>query len=262
MFTTITSLTNPKIKRVVRLKNHRLREKSGLTVVEGYREIDRALEAGVKFQELYVCEGYEIPATCSRNLKVSGACLYETSKSVYAKIAYGDRKEGILGIGQPRAFLLDDLVLSKMPLVLVVEGIEKPGNLGAILRTADGAGIDGVIVCDEKTDLYNPNVIRASLGTVFSVKAVVSSTQETFDFLKAKNIRIYASSPHAKTIYTKVDMNIPLAVVVGAEQAGLTDFWQRHADRMVKIPMKGAADSLNVSISAAILIYEALRQRS
>lgn len=258
----ITSLANPKIKRIVHLKHHRSRAKNGLTIVEGHREIGRALEAGVKFQELYVCEGYEIPATSSRNLEALRIPLYETTKSVFSKMAYGDRQEGILGICQPRVLSLADLRLSKMPLLLVVEGVEKPGNLGAILRTADGAGIDGVIVCDEKTDLYNPNVIRASLGTIFSVKTVVSSNPETYNFLKSKKIQICVTSPQAKRIYTEVDGKMPLAMVVGSEQQGVTDFWQQHADARVKIPMKGAADSLNVSAAAAILLYEILRQRS
>lgn len=260
--TKITSLTNPKIKRIVSLKDHRCRIRNGLTIVEGCREIERALEAGVRFQEFYLCEGYALPAASKRKLKTSGAAFYEASQGVFEKMAYGDRQNGILGICQSRTLSLTNLSLSTIPLLLIVEGIEKPGNLGAILRTADGAGVDGVIVCDEKTDLYNPNVIRASLGTIFSVKTVVSSSHETYQFLKSKKIQICASSPYAQRIYTQMDATLPWALVVGSEQGGVTDFWQRHADLMVKIPMRGAADSLNVASSAAILLYEVFRQRT
>ncbi len=258
----ITSLTNPKVKRTVDLKNHRSRIRNGLTIVEGYQEIGRALAAGVKFQEFYVCGGCAIPAIGARGLKASGATFYETSEDVFEKMAYGDHTKGILGICQPRVLSLADLSFSKTPLLLIIEGIEKPGNLGAILRTADGAGIDGVIVCDEKTDLYNPNVIRASLGAIFSVKTVVSSSHEAYQFLKSKRIQICVSSPHAQRIYTQMDATLPWALVIGSEHDGVTDFWQRYADLMVKIPMRGAADSLNVASSAAILLYEVLRQRT
>ena len=151
---------------------------------------------------------------------------------------------------------------SKGSLFVIVECIEKPGNLGAILRTCDGAGIDGVIICDGKTDIYNPNVIRASLGTIFSIKIVVSSNEEALKFLKTKNIKVCATLPLAKKVYTKEDLVNPLAIVVGSEQNGLTDFWVKHADLKVKIPMRGQADSLNVSASTAILLYEIIRQKS
>jgi len=257
----ITSLTNPHVKDLVRLRTASHRRDSGLTIVDGIREIVRALEAGVRFREVYVCEGYDIPATCSRNLEASGARFYTTSKGVFAKMAYGEREEGILGVCAIPQRSLADLRLDGNALVVVIEQVEKPGNLGAILRTCDGAGVAGVLVCDSKTDLYNPNVIRASVGTVFTVNTVQCPSDEALRFLKSKGIKICAASPQAQTVYTRIDLTAAAAIVLGSEQEGLSDFWDKNADARVKIPMRGAADSLNVSTSAAILIYEALRQR-
>ena len=273
----ITSSTNSRIKHIVQLRNRKQRVESGLTIVEGAREITRALEAGVIFKELYICRELseavgsgEISATSGTNLidvmlkkfAASKIPAYETTTTVFSKISYGDRSEGVLAICEPKPITFKDLSLKALPLFVVIERVEKPGNLGAILRTCDGTGIDGVIICDGKTDIYNPNVIRASLGTIFSVKTVVSSNDEAFKFLRSKNIKVCATLPLAKTIYTKAKLTSALAVVVGSEQSGLTDFWVEHADLKVKIPMKGAADSLNVSVCTAILLYEAIRQRS
>lgn len=265
----ITSLTNPKIKKAVRLRASKERQAEGATIVEGDKEISRALEGKVFFQEVYVCP--ELFAgtreAASRRLLLdrlaaSSISIYETTKAVFSKIAYGDRQEGILAVCKTPRYSWTDMRLEEIPLLVVVESVEKPGNLGAILRTCDGAGVDGVIVCDPKTDLYNPNVIRASLGTIFSVPTVVSSSAETFDFLKSKGVVVCAASPEAKDIYTRVNLKGPLAVVVGSEEEGLSDFWMKNSDLQVKIPMRGCADSLNVSSSTAILLYEALRQRT
>ena len=262
----ITSLTNSRIKRVVQLRARTQRTHEGLTIVEGAREIARALEAGVFFKELYVCpERLERSKEAGRLIKkpaLRDIPVYETTQSVFSKISYGDRAEGVLAVCAPRPMTFKDFSSGEHPLFVVVEGVEKPGNLGAILRTCDGAGIDGVIVCDGKTDIYNPNVIRASLGTVFSVKTVVSSNAEAHGFLRSKGITICATLPLAKTVYTKAKFTGALAVVVGSEQSGLSDFWPEHADLTVRIPMRGSADSLNVSVCAAILLYEAIRQRS
>lgn len=261
----ITSLTNPRVKNIVHLRNRKKRDEGGLTVVEGVREVTRALEAGIVFKELYIC------GTLAGQDKKSGAIagklssrkvpVHETTESVFAKMSYGDRSEGVLAVCEAPALSLKDLS-SKASFFVVLEAVEKPGNLGAVLRTCDGAGVDGVIICDGKTDVYNPNVIRASLGTVFSVKTVVASNEETVEFLKTKKIKICATLPQAKTVYTKTDLTGPVAVVMGSEQDGLTDFWAKQADVKVRIPMRGAADSLNVSVSAAILLYEILRQRT
>lgn len=152
--------------------------------------------------------------------------------------------------------------LGRSHFFVIVESVEKPGNLGAIVRTCDGAGVDGLIICDGQTDIYNPNVIRASLGTIFSVKVAVSTNKETLDFLKSKNVTVCAAIPQAKAVYTEEKFANAIAVVVGSEQNGLTKFWTQHADLKVKIPMRGSADSLNVSATTAILLYEIIRQKS
>lgn len=262
----IASLTNLKVKHIVQLRNRKQRVEDDLTIVEGVREIVRAFEGNVTFHALYICReliGNSKDANALvTELDAHKIPVYETTQSVFSKISYGDRNEGVLAICTPKLRSFRDLSLKPSPLFAIVESVEKPGNLGAILRTCDGAGVDGVIICDEKTDMYNPNVIRASLGTVFSVSVVVSSNEEAFEFLKSKSIKICAMLPRAKTVYTKTKLTGALAVVVGSEQSGLTDFWVQHADFTVKIPMQGRSDSLNVSASAAILLYETIRQRS
>jgi len=262
----ITSATNPRVKHVVQLRDRRQRNEEGLTIVEGIREITRAHEGNVDFQETYVCRelwrDLKSATSLVGKLREQNISVYETTKAVFEKISYGDRRQGILAVCKPRAWSFEDLASQKCDLFAVVEGVEKPGNLGAMLRTCDGAGVNGMIVCDEKTDMYNPNVIRASLGTVFSVKTVVSSKEDALAFLKSRGVAVCATLPQAKTVYTKANLKNPLAVVLGSEQSGLTGFWVQHADLTVRIPMKGHADSLNVSASAAILLYEAIRQRS
>jgi len=275
----ITSLANPRIKRVVRLRQHRHRREEGLMIVEGERELARALAAGVVFQELYVSgkagdefapgsefmmardilnKAGEMAATSSRNVKV---LMIEASHSVFAKMAYGRKEVGILAVCEIPKVDFSNFKKAKCPLFVVVEAVEKPGNLGAILRTCDGAGVTGVILCDEKTDMFNPNVIRASLGAVFSVSSVVASREEVLNFLKSKKVKICATLPRAKRVYTRADLAGPLAIVMGSEQEGLSEFWADQADSHVRIPMKGKVDSLNVSASTAILLYEVLRQR-
>ncbi len=265
MLDKITSLTNPKVKELVKLREAAQRKKSGVIVVEGYREIERAIEAKVNFKEFYICKYFVKTLAQKETLKKIMALnvpIYETSSEVYEKISYGDRNEGLMAIAQPKYSSFFDLPSKDDLFILVIEQVEKPGNLGAILRTADGVGVDGIIVCDAKTDIYNPNVIRSSLGTIFSTKVVVSSVAPTFDFLKSKGVKICATSPDADFIYSKADLKAPVAIVVGSEQEGLSRFWLSKADLKVRIPMRGKADSLNVSTSTAILLYEALRQSS
>ena len=261
----IISLTNPRVKELVRLRTAGHRKSSGVTIVDGAREVLRALGGGVKFREFYVCPELvgngEEEKQVKAKLSAANVLVLEVTRSVFTKIAYGDRQEGVLGICETPKRSLADFRVGANALVVVVEQVEKPGNLGAILRTCDGAGVNGVLVCDSKTDLYNPNVIRASVGTIFTVNTVLCSAEEASCFLKNKGIKIYAASPGAHTIYTQMDLTGPVAFVLGGEQEGLSDFWEKNADARVKIPMRGAADSLNVSTSAAILIYEALRQR-
>jgi len=258
----ITSLTNPKIKHVVALRSRKQRREDGLTVVEGVREIMRALEAGVAFRELYICGPQDEASALIKKVAAKKVPVHETTEKVFAKIAYGDRNEGVVAVCAPKAVTFADLPSKKAPLYVVVECVEKPGNLGGILRTCDGAGVDGMIICDGRTDLYNPNVVRASLGTVFSVKTVVSTNDAALAFLRSRNVTMCAAMPRAKTVYTKAALTGALAVVVGGEQDGLTDFWGNHSDLKVNIPMCGRADSLNVSVSAAILLYETIRQRT
>lgn len=263
--TKITSPTNPRVKYLVQLRDSKERAASGLTIVEGVNELLRALEAGIVFKEVFLCE--EILSQRPQAQALAARCgalkamVYETTKEVFGKIAYGERQEGVLAVCEVPRRQWTDLVFKKNPLLVVVEGVEKPGNIGAILRSCDGASVDGVILCDGRTDLYNPNVIRASLGTVFSLPVVVTSNEEALKFLTHKGIRVCASSPQAKEDYTRADFKQPLAIVVGSEQKGLSRFWMEKAQLLVRIPMKGRADSLNVSSSTAILLYEALRQR-
>ncbi len=242
--------------------------------MEGNREITRALEAGVEFREVYVCQKSrkktDIPATSSRDVADlnfekftdSKISVYEVNEAIFSKISYGNRTEGVLAVCSPSLTNLYDLPSKKSPFFVVIEGVEKPGNLGAILRTCDGAGVDGVIICDGKTDIYNPNVIRSSLGAVFSLNVIVASGEDAVQFLRKEKINIYAALPGTKSIYTNPDLRKGTAVVVGSEQKGLTAFWSQHADCKVRIPMKGRVDSLNVSAATAILLYEVIRQRS
>ena len=263
-FEKITSLQNPRVKNVVQLRERRQRNKQGATIIEGRRELERAIEADVVFKEFYWCPklfaGFSRDPIYQKILSTQQLC-FEVSKEVYAKMTYGEREEGLLGIGTPKYFSLDQLNLESCPLVLVIEDVEKPGNLGAILRTCDGAGVSGLIVCDEKTDIFNPNVIRASLGAIFSVPVTTATKTIVWQFLKNKGIKIVATSPQASLEYPQFNFKQPVALVVGSEQLGLSDFWLNKADVKIKIPMFGKVDSLNVSTSTAIILYEAIRQR-
>jgi len=201
--TKITSLANPRVKYLVKLRSHKERDASGLTIVEGDNELLRAMEAGITFKEVFLCddllahrpEAKSLADRC-RGLK---AIVYETTKEVFLKISYGERQEGVLAVCEVPRRTLTDLSFKKEPFLVVIEGVEKPGNIGAILRSCDGAGVDGMILCDSRTDLYNPNVIRASLGTVFSLSVVVSSNEEALSFLTRKGIRACASSPGSRS---------------------------------------------------------------
>lgn len=260
----IISVQNPRVKSLVRLREHKQREETGLTIVEGRRELARALSCGIDFKEAYFCPAFLDKDSGPGLLEKLGekkVPLIEVNESVFTKIAFGDRAEGVLGVCRPRVMDLRDLTLSQKPLIVLAEAIEKPGNLGAIVRTCDAAGVDALIVCDELTDPYNPNVVRASLGTVFAVPVFQSAREEAVNFLKTKAITICATLPEAKNDYSREDFNRPLAIVIGSEQKGLSDFWIEHSDLKVKIPMRGLGDSLNASVSAAVVVYEAVRQR-
>jgi RNA methyltransferase, TrmH family len=260
----ITSLQNPRVKQLVKLRERRDRDEAGLFLVEGYREIRRALEKGVQPRELYFSPdwflGENEPALIEQ-ARQAGAQLFELSKDAFAKVAYRERPDGLLAVAPQWKRGLADLKLPAQPFLLVVEAIEKPGNLGTILRSADAAGCDAVIVCDAVTDVFNPNVVRASTGVLFSVPVVVAESTAVRAWLKDKGIRAVATTPHTTNIYTQADLRGPLAIVMGSEQYGLSEFWMKSADELVRIPMSGQADSLNVAMATIITLFEAVRQR-
>ncbi len=259
----IISLQNPGIKRIARLRSKKARDAKNLTIVEGVREVRQALAAGFRFSAVYVCvEGvYHCPPEIIVELEAAKVRVFDTSCTVYDKIAYGDRIEGVLALVEPPEIRLEDLKFKDSPHVVVLERVEKPGNLGAILRTADAAGVDAVIVCDELCDIHNPNVIRASLGAIFAVATVSCTSPEALAFFRARGIKTVAAVVQAEGDLYAADLKGPIAIVMGSEDKGLSDFWIRNADVKVRIPMTGRVDSLNVSVSAAIMVFEAVRQR-
>ena len=257
----ISSLSNPQIKEVVRLREHP-RPSGGLTLVDGVREISLAIESTATIKEAYYCPEMLKDSQFLSHLRNSAERVDEVSQDVFRKIGYGDRAEGVVAVVAPKVRMLSSFEVGDANLFLVVENVEKPGNLGAILRTADAAGVTGVIVCDQQTWIYNPNVIRASLGTVFTVPVVSCSADEALDFLVKHNVSLFAASPDAKTLYTSGKFDRRTAFVLGAEHAGLNKLWLKQPVTPIRIPMSGRADSLNVSATAAVLVYETLRQRA
>lgn len=268
----ITSAQNPRVKTVIKLNDRRARDEARRTVVEGIREVRLALDHGVVPLETYLCpelvDGPEAVAVERRlrDLAASGAGeLFLVSPDVFAKMAYRGQSGGVLLVIAYPERRLDDLRFRGAPFLVIVEEAEKPGNLGAALRTADAAGVDGVIVPSPDggrgTDLNNPNVIRASLGAYFTVPVVVASNDEAIAWLRQRGIAIVAATPAAETLYTTADLTGPVALAIGSEAWGLSDTWLAAADRRVRIPMMGAVDSLNLSASAALMIYEVVRQR-
>ncbi len=263
-FETITSLQNTRIKQVVRLRERGEREKTDLFLIEGYRELLRAADSGRKIETLFFCSelflGENEEALMGR-IAAQGAYLYSCTKDVFSKISYRDRPDGLLAVAPQLHVSLNDLELSQTPLLIIAEAIEKPGNLGTILRSSDAVKCDGVIVCDRCTDVHNPNVVRASVGTLFTLPVIEADGKETLKWLKENGIRILAATPSAEADYNEVDMTVPLAIAVGTEQLGLSDMWMKEADLQVRIPMYGVADSLNVATATTLLLYEARRQR-
>lgn len=261
----IVSLQNPRVKNAVHLRDRRHREKQRRIVIDGARELRRAVEAGVRLVEVFVCRPLCRSEETHRVLQMlpqTGAELLEVNEAVFEKVAFGSRTEGVLGIAEMPATDLERLALPENPLVAVLEGVEKPGNLGAVLRSADGAGVSAVIAADPRTDLYNPNAIRASLGTIFTRPLAAAGTRETITWLRRQGLTIYAARVDGSVPYTEADFRRPAAIVLGSEAEGLTDAWRGEEIRAVRLPMLGQADSLNVSATAAVLFYEALRQRS
>ena len=288
----ITSAQNPKVKRLLALqKDSSLRRESGLFVVEGRRELEHCMAAGFEPDTVFVCPdlyGPDPGDLCSGTVaardrvngrgpqakrsgrdersevpgsSVPGVRVVEVSREVYDKVAYRGGTEGVIAEMKARERRLEDLDLPQNPLIMVLEAVEKPGNLGAVLRSADAAGADAVIICDPLTDLYNPNLIRASIGAVFTVPVAVCTSSEAIAWLKSRGIRILTAQLQDSSLYYDCDMRCGTALVMGTESTGLTPQWREAADAHIRIPMLGELDSLNVSVSAAILLFEAVRQR-
>ena len=261
-FDKITSLQNPRIKGVMELlEKSRERRLQQLFVVEGLREIQLAMTSGYRIDALYFCPEIGNAANFILSLPKEIRTT-PVNAEVFAKMAYREHSEGVLAVFHAEKLSMDDIQLSKNPFVLILEAVEKPGNLGAILRTADAAKVDAVIVCDPSCDIYNPNVIRSGIGCVFTQQIAVCTSQEALDWLKQHRISIYATELKAAQWYHETDMTKAAAIVMGAEADGLSDFWLANADVRIKIPMRGKIDSLNVSVSTAVIVFEAMRQRN
>ena len=273
---TITSAQNPKIKNLLLLQEKsKARREQGLFVVEGARELSHCLEAGYTVKTIFICpaiaDGLTEEGVVSqisghtRPDKREGPAVeplvIELPEQLYRKVAYRESTEGILAEVEYKTLGLKDLQLPENPLIMVLESVEKPGNLGAVLRSADAAKADAVLICDPLTDLYNPNLIRASIGAIFTVPTVAVSSEEAIAFLQARDIQILTAQLQDSSLYYDVDMKRGTALVMGTESTGLTPLWRKAATSHIRIPMLGRLDSLNVSVSAAILLFEAVRQR-
>lgn len=261
----ITSPANPKIKHVVKLRQRPYRDEARQMITEGYREIRRALDNGYKPEMLFFCEELylrnENEAALVKDCADAGAELFECSKIVFEKMAYRDRPDGLIAVGGFIVRPLETFTPPPNALIVLAEAVEKPGNLGTILRTADAAGAAAVIVCDKCTDIHNPNVVRASTGALFSVPVIETEGPEALAWLRKNKFSILAATPHTEKLHFDVPMTGNIAIAFGAEQYGLTKLWMEAADLQVRIPMLGQADSLNVSAAATILLFEAVRQR-
>lgn len=261
MLPSLESVQNPKIKRVVALlEKPKERRNSRLFVVEGVRELSMALSAGYALQEFYYLPQIVPHPHLHINLPHDFPCQ-PVSPAVYKKVAYREGTEGVVAVLSPKEFSFADLLLPSKPLVLAMEGVEKPGNIGAMFRTAEAAQVDVILVCNPQCDLYNPNLIRASLGAIFARQVVVCSSEEAVVWLQQKQIHIYVASLQEAKPYHLQDYTQSCAIVVGAEAQGLSKVWREGTSTPVKIPMKGRIDSLNVSVSAGIILFEAIRQR-
>lgn len=261
----ISSTQNPRIKSILHLQKRRERDRTGLFLIEGTRELARALHGGVTIEEVFVCPVLTMDRDeqdLVQELESRRIALTSVSQKIFARIAYREKTGGLLAVARKPRFTIADLPQTDHPLYLVVERVEKPGNLGAIFRSADGAGATGILVTDPRTDLCNPNTIRASLGTVFTVPSAITDSATAIEWLKSNKVTVVITSPQAGTPHTRANLAVGCAIVVGSEDTGVTGRWLEAADERVGIPMRGTADSLNVAAAAAILLYEALRQRT
>jgi TrmH family RNA methyltransferase len=262
----VTSASNPRLRAVLALRRRRVREQEGRTVVDGYEELALALDAGVVPDTVLHCPELMLDpdrqSALVERARVLGASTLRCSRAAFEKVAYREGPDGFIAVVPVAGVPLDALALPPDPLVLVCEGLEKPGNLGAVLRTAEAAGVAAVVAADPVTDWGNPNVVRSSKGTVFSVPVAAASTQEVLAWLRRNGIRLVATTPDTETAHTAVDYRGAVAIAVGTEKEGLTDLALGAADARVRIPMVGRVNSLNAATAAAVVVYEAVRQRS
>ena len=252
----ITSKSNPKIKNVVKLQKSSERREQNRIIIEGRREIERAVACGFVVDTIFICNDI-----LKESVSIAANHVEEVTLEVFEKIAYREGSDGLLAVAIPKYADLKSFKPKKNPLIIVLETVEKPGNLGAIMRTADAAGVDAVIIADPRTDLYNPNAIRASIGTIFSVPLFACSSEECINWLRENNIKIYCTYLKASIDYLEADFKQGSAIVMGTEATGISDIWVDAADQNLIIPMNGIADSLNVSVTTAIVVFEAIRQR-
>ena len=259
----IISLQNTKVKNINKLTSKaQERKKQGLFVIEGARELSLALFGNYVLDSVFLCSELFSKTDYPEVLhQINSKIINEVSEAVFKKIAYREGSDGIIALAEPKSHTLSDLTLPENPFIIVLESVEKPGNLGAILRTADAARVDAVIVCDPLSDIYNPNVIRSSVGCLFTVPIAVTSNHDTLSFLREKNIQTFAAELNAAQWYQNTDFRKGSAIIMGTEADGLTSFWLNNAHSRIKIPMRGKIDSLNVSVSTAIITFEAMRQR-
>jgi len=264
--TTIDSLQNPRVKRAKALSQKRQRDREGLFLLEGERELARGLAAGIESTQIMLCPELFKHGEASEHLSeelISGDIpVIYLAKNVFEHSSYRENPDGFLAVCRTFSRSLEDIQLSDNALLLVLESVEKPGNLGTILRTADATGVDALILNDPITDIFNPNVIRASAGVVFNVPTIIASSEETQYYLKSKCIQSIATTPDTSTLYHEVALNKPSAILMGSEKDGLSNFWLKEADIKTRLSMSGQADSLNVSVTTAIMLYEAIRQRT
>ncbi len=257
----ITSPQNPKIKNIVALEKARERREQNVFVVEGLKETGLAISAGYNCESVFFCPDIASDEEL-RMLGVNERAMIPVAKHVFEKIAYRESTGGVLAVATQKKHSLNAIQLSGNPLILVIESVEKPGNLGALLRTADAAKVDAVIICDPATDFYNPNVIRSSVGCVFTNQVASATTEEAIAWLKENGVNIYCTYLQASKPYHMVDYTKPSAIVMGTEATGLSETWVAASDANVIIPMQGKIDSMNVSTAAAVVIFEAKRQRN
>ena len=258
----ITSTQNPKIKNMLKLQQKSSeRRKQNLIVIEGLREIELAKQSGIELKSIYFCSKIISENEIEKRFHPTSS-IFEISIEIYKKLAYRGSTEGVIALAETKCLKLSDLKLRKIPLIIILESVEKPGNLGAVLRTADAANVDAVIISNPLTDIYNPNVIRSSIGCVFKNQVVACSSDQAIAWLKERKIKTYAASLRATENYHQKDFTEPTAFVMGTEADGLTEKWMENTNEQIIIPMSGAIDSLNVSTSTAILVFEAMRQRN